>query len=296
MSNSHAATCARRHATRSTHSTPWWAPRQHATAHVDSHASESLRLYRPLHPAPAAFFYSFVGAILTLMLIFKGGNTSANASYAAKAQDDKFVVGLASGLVALVLLPLAAVYVSYWQYRTTWMGEKFHGWEYLYFWAIPKRERRPGFDARHLGEPSFAGAIKDAAPLAADAESAPATPSNGVSKDDTVVAGVGVKTVLTAVLEGTEKYHNEIDLTARSTKIVPPEITAALAVSSSAQNARATRLQPARGHRLTGTFVTLSLASPPPHLRVCRSLRRRATSCARRPSRSWSCASTATSA
>lgn len=57
---------------------------------------------------------------LCLLLIYKGTASSANANLAANAANDKFVLGLTTGLVALFVLLLAVVYVSYWQVRTTW--------------------------------------------------------------------------------------------------------------------------------------------------------------------------------
>jgi hypothetical protein len=151
---------------------------------------------------------------------------------------------------------------SYWQYRTTWLGEDIAGHEYLWFWAIPKRERRKNFDAAHLGESSAAAVADGAATTDAEvakpvkdaaADSAASTPvhaaSNGVSKDGHAhpheevmhefhpahhvkAADVDVTSVFTKVLEGTPKFHNEVTADTTHVKIVPPEIQAALAVSA----------------------------------------------------------------
>lgn len=77
---------------------------------------EDNALSRRIHKHPffraiflAPFFYAFVGAMLCLLLIYKGTASTANAADAAKAANDKFVLGLTTGLVALFLLPLSAL-------------------------------------------------------------------------------------------------------------------------------------------------------------------------------------------
>jgi hypothetical protein len=65
----------------------------------------------PAHPPPTP--PTCAGAILCLLLIYKGGNANSNAGAAAQAaaKNDELTIGLSAGLVALFLLPLTAVYV-----------------------------------------------------------------------------------------------------------------------------------------------------------------------------------------
>lgn len=87
-------------------------------------------------------------------------------------------------------------------------------WEYPYFWAISTRPRRPGFDASHLTGESTAVVPAKAVESASvtDPESAPASPTNGESKDGekhTDVAGVHVDVLANRLLH-TPEFHNDV--------------------------------------------------------------------------------------
>ena len=106
--------------------------------------------FRGLFIAP--LIYGFIAAILVVLLSFKGVAASGSQSVAGMLGDaakDSNQLALIAGVTGLVVMVLAAVYVSLWQYRTNWLGENLKNSEYLYFFVLPKRPVREGFDITH---------------------------------------------------------------------------------------------------------------------------------------------------
>lgn len=119
--------------------------------------------FRALILAP--LIYGFVAGVLVVLLAFKGVASNSNANALALIANDKNQLALAAGLTSLVVLLLAYVYVSWWQYRKNWTGEDLKWYEWSYHFLVPKRAVRAGFDASHLGLRDLSNVLeaKDAA-------------------------------------------------------------------------------------------------------------------------------------
>jgi len=97
----------------------------------------------------APFVYGFVAGVLVVLLAFKGVAASSSANSLSLVANNPNLLAAAAGGTAAVVFALACIYISYWQYRTNWVGEDLKWYEYPFFWALPTRPTREGFDTTH---------------------------------------------------------------------------------------------------------------------------------------------------
>ena len=104
--------------------------------------------FRALLLAP--ILYGFVAGVLVVLLAFKGVATNSNANALALIANDERQLAIAAGVTSVIVLLLAFVYVSWWQYRKNWTGEDLKWYQWSYHFLVGKQPTRAGFDAGHL--------------------------------------------------------------------------------------------------------------------------------------------------
>ena len=86
-----------------------------------------ITFFRAIYVAP--FFYGLMAAILVVMLAYKGVASTGNASALQQINNTPEQLTAGAVVTGIIIMLLAYVYVSYWQYRTNWLGEEFHWFE-----------------------------------------------------------------------------------------------------------------------------------------------------------------------